>query len=271
MTSDLSTHKGEAGSDSNGSAEGLSNKLNNALHKTKLLMKRSTDFLALNWHDVAVDYGHGKNALYLRLTRTVGVGDNNSFSFLIVKDMVVSGGPNYDTSVTTNKNPITDRQRARLHTRIGMNQVQPVLVCISDLVYCPQQVVSSRVWLLGHNESVLIGRELLVKLILGPFAWKRFRLPIAHPSKWETYTRHAVTVHGDKGHHHLVQRGSEMPDCLDKFPGNAFGDRLDAACDHMKHTAVEFGPEGIRVTCNEAGDQAFEVIEFGLSTFDLFE
>ena len=260
-----------------GASECVSKNLDYALHQSKLLVERSQHLFARDWGDFAKYYVEGYRVLHLRVnvTGAESVRGEQGFSFLIGAEEV---------TVTPYSEGAARRPTREKQSSAGeltgmqdeawkdLHQALPMLIFVGDLVHCPEQIVSSRVWFLGEDQSPLVGREFLFQSVM-PGGWKRFRLPIrAGTPEGEPYARNAATIGLDQRDNHFIQSRTEMADSLHDFPRHVFrGQALDAA-NYVASLTVKLTANGAIHTVDGPFIQhSFNVVELSLSTADLFQ
>lgn len=242
-----------------------------ALNQTDLLVKRHQDIFTLDWGDVAKNYVLGYSALYILVSSTLPDGKKHTFSFLVVKDSVELCGVVCDEIVVGSSTVSTAKEAGRaLKLGDGFDKALPMLVGVSDLVHGPEGVIPSGVWSLGFDKLPLIGREFLFNSILDPGIWERISLPITHATKREGYTGSASTVEFDNIDNHFIERTPQMLDSLDGLEGDVIRQILIEACNYVMKTTVFLGQHGVGTRFDVPIDSRFEVVEFSLSSFDLF-
>lgn len=238
--------------------------------KADVLVKRCNEIFSLNWNDFAKNYALGYLALHLTI-KVCGVeGRQHLFSFLIVKNGVVLADANVKVG---HLEKAKVRANAKTGGKIGndLNQVLPVLVGVGDLVEGPEERISSGVWLVGHNEAPLIGREFLFYSTLYPCVWKRTRLPVlVQSTEWEPYARYAPPILPDEGDNHFIQRRSEMADYLDRFESDVERDIFLDACDYVDAFSFNLCTNTVRLRADKIVNGRYEIVELSLSSFDLF-
>lgn len=249
--------------------ECFTERLNNAFRDTDLLIERSQDVFARDWSEFAENYRRGRLGLYAKLALSTDDGDEHSFSFIVVKQGVVLVGQDDDFSRTTKLCSGAKEANAISQDRSNIHKIAPVLVGVGDLVDTPEGVISSGVWSLGYDQIPLLRRQFLFYCPRsGIWDWKW--LPVVHAPKWEPYARCASAIEFNERHQHLIERRSQMSDGLHNLKGDIVGRGFLAACHVMNTWPFSIDSKGVRMRGNVGVDSSLEMVEFALSSFDLF-
>lgn len=240
-----------------------------AVRLTDLFVERAQNISLIDSKSRAENYTNGELLFYVLLACHLPNGQKHLFPFLIGQEMLKLGWPK--------QNPVdVSVYQANTVTQIRGNgdQIFPMLVFVSDLVNCPEGVISSGVWSLGTQENPLGGSEFLFQSVLPghPFTWKFFRLPglPVDATEWEPYARCSTLVVFNKCDHRLVQRSPKALDYFDAVKCDIDTDVFLAACNYMKEVRITVNSDRVWVGLDIPIDDRYQILEFAASTGDIF-
>ena len=144
-----------------------------------------------------------------------------------------------------------------------------MLVGIGNGVNTPQGVIASRVWLLGKNKVPLIGSEFLFYSVMSS-VWKNLWLSVdPHTTEGESHAGWPPAVFDNKIGNHLIQGRTQMANSFDNLEADIIRERgldLREVLNSISIRLSNDGNAGLKVPI----DFRHEVLEFALSSFDLF-
>ena len=247
---------------------------NDRLRHSDLLVNRAQEVFSADWGNIREGYTRGYIQIYCLVETSVVAEEKHRFPFLITQNEVSVVWPVNNCSGIAGKawHAGADLEAtSKLWDDFDKNGAMLEGVC--DFIDPPEQIIPSRVWSLGLNESPLFGRELLFNSVLPghPFAWEDIWLPRVHvfPPEWKANSGSPMPVFLDELEDCGVERRAQSFNNTSGVPPQVLRDVQLLARDYIRSSAVVTSFDGVRLVAEEPVDRRFQLVKFAFSTSDM--
>lgn len=246
----------------------LQEKLDHALHLTRLRLERNQDIHARDWLDFAKNYADARTALTFRFRYTAPKGEQGALRFLLLHHSLRPG--RLEDKAVDGDGSSAEPERLHHWRHSDIDQPIPMLVAVGDLVDTPKGIVSSGVWLLFEDEFPLTGSKFPFQVLMPP-RWEWLWLPCYFVSATERKgdARESTFVDLDQRSAHFVESVPELARYFARLQTDIFAGHPIKPANYVGQPIVYLGPHGHLSVTEKIVDQCGEFVDFGVSAFDL--